>query len=182
MSAQENTSRKRKANWLLVTILLVGMAGGGLWYYQKSQQEILNLGYQLREMQSSQEATVHLALATRDSTWLHLLAEPLSWVVRQELLVDNVEQIHRYLAQYVKHESIDLMVVTDHVGQIISATDKNLEGLAGHEILSQAGLATDEILIIPELDHLNVYVPLMGFDKKIGNLYFKHQTMHTEEP
>ena len=167
---------------MLVTILLVGIAGAAIWYYQKSQQEILNLGYQLREMKSNQESTVHLALATRDSTWLHLLAEPLSWVVRQELLVDNVEQIHRYLAQYVKHESIDLMVVTDHNGQIISATDKNLEGQPGNEILGQSGLETDEILIIPELDYLNVYVPLMGFDKKIGNLYFKHQTMRTEEP
>ncbi len=170
-----------KTKWILRLGLIALVGGTFFWYYQKSQQETLHLSYQLRKLKSDQNATIHVALITRDSTWLHLLAEPLSWVIRNELLADNLEEIHRYLSQYVKHESIELMMVANKMGKIISATDKNLEGRSAQEIFSPKGLDTHEFFMMPTDNYIDVYIPIMGFDKKIGVLYFRYQTLHTAE-
>ena len=47
---------------------------------------------------------------TEDSFMFELIMEPFGWTIRNELLSDNLDQIHQYLSQYVKHTSIELIV------------------------------------------------------------------------
>ena len=182
MSSNQGSNWKRKLRWIGSISLLVAIVAVAVWYHDNTQQEILGLSYQLRDLENKQLDEEQKLLLRKDSAWLTMVAQPLAWVIRRELLEDNLSQIHQYLAQYVKHENIPLMMVVNAENKIISATDKVIEGDTAHQLIPVTVQKSNQIIIARSDSTLHVHVPLMGFDKKIGSLFFKYDALTNDDP
>jgi hypothetical protein len=111
--------------------------------------------------------------------FLRLTATPLGWAVRKEMLTGNYGQINEYLVQFVKEPGIKQIMVVKSDGIIAVSTDKKLEGTAFSSLYPKEILDYDKTTVSDgELGNIQVIVPIMGFDKKLGLLLliYKPQT------
>lgn len=112
-----------------------------------------------------------VALADQTAYFLRLVAKPLAWAVRKELLRENHEQVNEYLAQFVREPRVRQVLVADPDGVVVAATDKKLEGQPLAESHPGLTLDADETTIAETgAGELLVVAPVMGLDSRLGTL------------
>ena len=158
----------RRTLW---TLVVAALAGTGIWYYWQIKEELMSKSSEISRLEYQMEHEQTRSLARKDSFMFELIMEPFGWTIRNELLSDNLDQIHQYLSQYVKHTSIELIAVIDDQGTIISATDKKIEKRKFTNVFPGHELDKTELTIDRKENRLYIAQPLMGFDRPIGSIF-----------
>lgn len=91
-----------------------------------------------------------------------------SWAVRSEMNRNNLEQVEQFFSNFVKENDIRMIdLINPENAKIILSTDKKNEG----RVVTDAQiLEVDQLKLLGDSRRIQVVVPVMGLDKKIGIL------------
>lgn len=114
--------------------------------------------------------TVTSQLEASQRNMLLLVAKPLVWSVRADMLRGNFEQVDLLITDLVKEKNFQFIHIVAPDGNVILSTNKGLEGkLIGNNV--------DEALLLvrsPVVVHINhvlyVSAPVLGIDKQLATL------------
>ena len=115
-----------------LAILAVFSAAG--WYYFTTDRALKAKDTELRSMKNNTRDQLQTTLEIQDQKYLKLLMEPFGWAIRNELLKEDISTVHQYIAQFVKSSAVELVLVNNVDGKIISASDKKVEGKMFSEV------------------------------------------------
>ena len=91
-----------------------------------------------------------------------------SWAVRSEMSRNNLEQVNQFFLAFIKENDIRVIsLVNPENAQVLLSTDKKNEG---QEITDKQVLDVNELKLLEDSETLQVVVPIMGLNKKIGIL------------
>lgn len=114
-------------------------------------------------------------LNENNQTMLKLLAKPLVWSIRAEMLRGNMEQVNIFSSDIVKEQNIQFMYIINPAGEFIVSTDKKLEGKSATDMFDAALLQTDSVIVVNNQDGLlTLAAPVMGFDKRLAVIIMKY--------
>lgn len=106
---------------------------------------------------------------------LKLLAKPYVWAVRTEMMKGNISQVHMYALDMIKEKNVLRIAIANDSGIIVSSTDKKDEGKPFTFIGEAAALNNNNTVVQNTGDSILIVTsPVMGFNKRIGTLFFKY--------
>jgi hypothetical protein len=148
--------------WRLIIIIILVLAVSGMYAWK-------NIAIKRAEVHLTEQASQ--IITEQNSTFLRLVAVPLVWAVRSEMIRSNYDQINQYLTQFVKEKNMKEIVVAKPDGTIVVATNKKLEGKTVTSIFLPSVLLEDKISVSTmENGDMMVVSPIMGLSTKVGVL------------
>ena len=150
----------RNWRWVGVVLLIFALAGTYVWK---------NIAVSRARAELAQRATTVLAEQNRSS--LRLVAIPLVWVVRSEMMRGSFDQLNQYLAQFVKEPNMKEIIVARLDGRIVAATNKKREGTPVASAFPVDMLRVEAITVTTlENGDLLVVAPVLGLNARLGTL------------
>lgn len=159
--------------WRLIIIIILALAVAGMYAWK-------NLAIKRAEVHLMEQATQ--IITEQNSTFLRLVAVPLVWAVRSEMIRSNYDQINQYLTQFVKEKNMREIVVAKPDGTIVVATNKKLEGKNITSVCLPSVLLEDKTTVSTLGNgDMMVVSPVMGLSTKVGVLIlFYTPASHTK--
>jgi len=115
------------------------------------------------------------SIVTSKEEQLKLLTIPFVWAVRTEMMKGNIYQINLYALDMIKEKNFQQIAIANDSGIIVSSTDKKDEGKPFSSIGEVAALTINDTMVENAGDStLIVTSPIMGFNKRLGTLFFKY--------
>lgn len=152
----------------VITTALVGLILIFAVYLWKDMQR--------KNQVASVEQAADAQLKQNSSWMLHLMAKPLVWSIRSEMLRGNLEQVNIYAAELVKEQYVDMIYIVDPGGAIIVSTDKKLEGQLIGDRIDAGLLQTDSVQVTAAENGLLILTaPVMGFDKRMATIILNYE-------
>jgi hypothetical protein len=149
-------------HWRLVGVLLLVLAVITTYLWK-------NIAVSRAKAQVSRQAAV--VIASHNESYLRLVALPLVWTVRSEMLRGNYDQINQYLAQFVREPNMKEVLVARSDGRIVAATDKKREGAVVSDLFPPEVRQMETITVTNRPDGtILVAAPVMGLNEKLGVL------------
>lgn len=106
---------------------------------------------------------------------LKLLAKPYVWAVRTEMMKGNISQINLYALDMIKEKNFLRIAIANDSGIIVSSTDKKDEGKPFTSIGEAVALTNNNTMVQNTGDSILIVTsPIMGFNKRLGTLFFKY--------
>lgn len=149
-------------HWHSITIMILVLAVAGMYVWK-------NVAVNSAKAQVSEIA--NRIITEQNKSYLRLVAVPLTWAVRSEMIRDNYDQINQYLNQFVKEKNMKEIIVAKPDGTIVVATNKKLEGTSVTGVFPPSVLQEDKTEV-STLENGNIMVvsPVMGLSSKQGVL------------
>jgi hypothetical protein len=165
-SGQQAEQESKKSfivtQWRLVIILILILTVAGMYVWK-------NMAVKRAEVQLKEQAT--RVITEQNSFFLRLVAVPLVWAVRSEMIRDNYDQINQYLTQFVKEKNMKEIVVVKPDGTIVVATNKKLEGKPIAGVFPPSVLLEDKTTVTTmATGDMMAVSPVMGLSTKVGVL------------
>lgn len=155
-----------KNNPVLITAI-IGLIAVAAMYFWKDIQG--------RKQKAAVEKMASQQLLQNNHEMLRLLAIPMVWSIRSEMLRGNLEQVNIFTKDLVKEKNFQFIHLVDPGGKIILSTDKKLEGQMAIGMFDPALVQTDSIKIVnTNNEMLTLAVPVMGYDKQLALLIIKY--------
>ncbi|MBC7749636.1 MAG: hypothetical protein H7Z76_13865 [Methylotenera sp.] len=158
------TNKNIIAICLVATVLIIG-----LWIWKSVQ--LSNVKKQAAtEMQLVKE---NMKIQFRNAEELHLksIAKPLVWVIRSEMLKNNISQMNLYANEMVKEKNFQKIVVTNDKGVAILSTNKKEEGKSFISPGKSNYIEINTTIVENVNDNLLIMTsPIMGFNNRLGTL------------
>jgi len=102
---------------------------------------------------------------------LKLMAKPLVWSIRADMLRRNSEQINLLILELVKEKNFQFIHVVAPDGFVLLSTNKSLEGKLIDNNVDAALLLVRSEMVVLQINHvLYVSAPIFGVDKQIATL------------
>lgn len=150
----------RNWRWVGVFLLIFALAGAYVWK---------NIAVSRARAELTQRATTVLVEQNKSS--LRLVAIPLVWVVRSEMMRGSFDQLNQYLAQFVKEPSMKEIIVARLDGRIVAATNKKREGTPVTSAFPVDMLRVEAITVTTlENGDFLVVAPVLGLNARLGTL------------
>lgn len=150
------------AHWHSITILLLVLAVAGVYVWK-------NVAVNSAKAQVTESA--NRIITEQHKQYLRLVAVPLTWAVRSEMIKNNYDQINQYLNQFVKEKNMKEIVVAKPDGTIVVATNKKREGASVTGAFPPSVLQEDKTAVTTlESGDIMVVSPVMGLNSKQGIL------------
>ncbi|MEZ4369092.1 MAG: hypothetical protein R2939_22835 [Kofleriaceae bacterium] len=146
----------------VIVLLALGVVTMVVW-------RMVSVGALEREV-TQREARAQASLQAQAGELLMLSATPLAWVVRTELMADDLGDIDAYLAKLVDEPGVERIVVVGDDDLIVASTDLKLEGASAATALDDVELAVPAPVVEQVGDELRLVVPVMAFDRQIATL------------
>lgn len=166
-------------NKILLAAAIVIALFATLWIWKAIEIKNLKQEHAKREALLQQQAANLIRQA--DFRYLSLLAKPYAWAIRTEMMKGNIEAVNLYANDMVKEKNFQTITVADNKGIVISSTNKKLEGkpITSTEI---AISLTSDSTIVKQSNNGTVSLtsPIMGFNKRIGTLFFNYMPPKVE--
>ncbi|MFC5285127.1 hypothetical protein ACFPJS_16765 [Pedobacter alpinus] len=106
---------------------------------------------------------------------LKLMAKPLVWAIRGEMLRNNLDEIDIITTDLVKQKNIQDVNLINMDGRIINSTNKKLEGsMASGIYRNYLVLDTAQVLITSD-SIARVIAPVMGYQSKLGVIVMNYK-------
>lgn len=126
------------------------------------------------ENEKEKERIILLATNQLDVTnqeMLRLLAKPLVWSVRADMLRGNTEQIDLLILNLIKEKNFQFIHLIEPNGNVILSTNKGLEGKFIGDNVDAVLLRVSSDVLVVEINH-SIYVsaPIFGIDQQIATL------------
>jgi len=109
-------------------------------------------------------------LETIQSEMLMLIAKPLVWSIRAELLRGNNEQVDLLIKDLVKEKNFQFIHIIAPDGNVILSTNKSFEGKSIGNKIDAALLVVKFPLVVQNQHALLVSAPIFGIDRQIATL------------
>ncbi len=155
-----------KNNPVLITAI-IGLIAVAAMYFWKDIQG--------KKQKAAVEKMASQQLMENNHEMLRLLAKPLVWSIRSEMLRGNLEQVNIFTKDLVKEKNFQFIHLVDPGGKIILSTDKKLEGQMATGMFDPALVQTDSVKIVnTNNEMLTLAVPVMGYDKRLALLIIKY--------
>lgn len=152
----------RTAAWML-GIVFVGVLFG--WQA---------LSYR-RDIRIAQELAEQATFSLRHDMLL-LLAKPMVWNLRSEMMHGNMEQVQLLLQDIIKEGNFIFIHVIDPQGNVIASTDLGTIGKpVGADVTEQTLLAETPVCILDGDTRMLVSSPVMGTDRRLATLVFAYR-------
>ena len=117
------------------SVLLVALALAVIAYplaTRNAERERKALVLKVTEHAAAEHATLNrqaeAALGRASDQTHRLFGVALAWAIRSAWMRDNFDQLEQYVAELVKHERLQLVVLADADGRIVLSSDLNLKG------------------------------------------------------
>lgn len=150
------------AHWRLITILILVLAVTGMYLWK-------NVAVNSARAQLTESA--NRVITEQNRSYLRLVALPLVWAVRSEMIRDNNDQINQYLNQLVKEKNMKVIVIAKPDGIIEVSTNKKLEGTSVTGVFPPLVLREEKTMVHSlEGGEIMVVSPIMGISAKLGTL------------
>jgi len=170
----QHSQKQMQANKkLLITIGVALVLLITFWIWKSI--EISNVrGKAERDHQALKEQAIK-GIVTLKEEQLKLLTIPYVWAVRTEMMKGNINQINLYALDLIKEKNFQRIAIANDSGIIVSSTDKKDEGKPFTSIGEVAALTNNDTMVENTGDSvLIVTSPIMGFNKRLGTLFFKY--------
>jgi len=170
----QHSQKQMQANKkLLITIGVALVLLITFWIWKSI--EISNVrGKAERDHQALKEQAIK-GIVTSKEEQLKLLTIPYVWAVRTEMMKGNINQINLYALDLIKEKNFQRIAIANDSGIIVSSTDKKDEGKPFTSIGEVAALTNNDTMVENTGDSvLIVTSPIMGFNKRLGTLFFKY--------
>jgi len=114
------------------------------------------------------------ALDAQTSALLRLSALPLGWAIRDALLKDDLTSADTYLQRIVHERNVTGAALIGADGKVRLASNRKLETHSAAEAFPGIAINQESPMVVPTTKALNVVVPIMGYDRKLGTLIFSY--------
>ncbi|MEI6754386.1 MAG: hypothetical protein WCK78_14620 [Paludibacter sp.] len=142
----------------------------------------LTVVYIWKESQNEKQRNVIIRAATlqiekNQQDLLKIMAKPLVWEIRSEMLRGNLEQVDLLISDLVKEKNFHYIHLIASNGKVILSTNKSLENKQiGNEIIAHL-LVVEKPTIVELADKLIVVAaPVMGIDRRLATLVIGYRT------
>jgi len=131
------------------------------------------------ENKKEKDSIIQNAINQLDATnqeMLKLMAKPLVWSIRADMLRRNSEQINLLILDLVKEKNFQSIHVIAPDGYVLLSTNKGLEGkLIGKNVDSSLLVVRSQIVVIEINQVLYVSAPIFGIDTQIATLIIAYK-------
>lgn len=142
----------------VIVLLMIAVAGTYAWKNMAVAKARTDLTQRAEQL-----------LGEQNKTYLELVAVPLTWAVRGEMIRDNIDQVNQYLAQFIKEKGMKELVVARPDGKVVAATNKKLEGAAITDSFPAEVLQVDSTTLTTMSNgEIMIVSPVMGLSEKLG--------------
>jgi hypothetical protein len=118
----------------------------------------------------------HEQVTTRQQELLQIMAKPLVWSIRAEMLRGNLEQVNILVSDMVKEKNFRYIHLVEPDGKILLSTNKRLEGQSLKGEVDAVLLSTESPVVRRNNEkQLVVAAPVMGVDRRLATLVFCYQ-------
>jgi hypothetical protein len=168
---QEARLSTRKKFIITVGIALVLVLGVWIWKTIEINQ-IKKIA--ARDQQTLTE-TASRQIVQSSEEHIKLLAKPIVWSMRSEMMQGNLSQINLYINDLVKEKNFQRIAIANEMGIIISSTDKKDEGQPFSVLANESALNSDNTHVENLADSVLIMTsPIMGFNNRLGTLYVNY--------
>jgi Tfp pilus assembly protein PilZ len=142
----------------------------------------LTVVYIWKESQNERQKSVilkaaTLQLETNQQDLLKIMAKPLVWDIRSEMLRGNMEQVNLLITDLVKEKNFRYIHLIAANGNVILSTNKELEGKQiGNEIIAHLVLVESPSIVELADKIIVVAAPVMGIDRRLATLVIGYKT------
>lgn len=163
-----------KKNPVLVTILIGILAVLVVFFWKDFEGE-----RQRKEI--TKVAT--LQIEEKNQEMMMLIAKPMVWSIRSEMLRGNLEQVDMFTTDMVRMRNFQFIYLIEPDGNILIATDKRMEGQQFEEKFQQDVLKVESTVVFPEEENLLVMAaPVMGYDRRLATLVVAYRAENILKP
>jgi len=137
--------------------------------------------YLWKDMQGKRNTAQVIGMAgeqvtIRQQEMLQLMAKPLVWSIRAEMLRGNLEQVNILITDMVKEKNFQYIHLVEPDGKVLLSTNKRLEGQSLKGEIDAALLSTESpVAKRNDEKQLVVAAPVMGVDRRLATLVFCYQ-------
>jgi len=122
----------------------------------------------------------NVTLQDNAGAMLKVMAKPIVWSIRSEMIRGNLEQVELLMTDMVKGSGMQYIQLVSPDGKVLISTDKLMQGqpLSDEEVGSVLKSDTTVLLNNQKSNTLTVVSPVMGYDKRLGTLVMRmHYTL-----
>lgn len=168
LKGNDSTSKKRK-RIIIIGIVIVFIVIAVLWIWK--QVQLNNLRNESAKEYERLEVEAQRAVVRSHEQHLRLLAKPFAWVIRTEMMKNNISQINQYANELIKEKNIQSIMIVNAGGKIVSSTNKKWEGKFYLTIGEEAHLNNDSTVVRNIRDSVLIMSsPIMGLNSRLGTL------------
>lgn len=107
---------------------------------------------------------------------LKLMAKPLVWSIRADMLRGNPEQIDKLMLDLVKEKNVQFIHLIGLDGNVLLSTNKGFEGkMIGNNVDAALLLVRSEMVVVQINQVFFVSAPIFGIDKHIATLIIAYK-------
>jgi len=166
-----DSSNVKKTILTIIGIALILLIG--IWIWKAIEIKSLKKASEKDKIALKEQATRQIVES--NEVHLKLLAKPIIWALRSEMMQGNLSQVNLYLNDLVKEKDFQEIVVANAKGTIVSSTNKKDEGQPFSTIGKESSLSSDNTNLENVSDSLLIMTsPIMGFNNRLGTLYIKY--------
>lgn len=173
---QKSPSEIQSAKNRQIILILVGVALLlllVLWFWKAMEIKGIKKAFTASKIELHEDAT--RKIVGNNEIHLKLLAKPMIWALRTELMQGNLNQVNLYLNDLVKEKNFQSITIANEEGIIISSTNKKDEEMPFTTISKKEYLISNETNVENEGDSILIMTsPIMGFNNRLGTLYIKY--------
>ena len=175
------TVRKTFSKIWLITVLVAIILISVVWMWKTVQ--LREERKKASDAAALYEQNANRQILNNDSIHLLTIVRPLVWLYRDNILNSNTKAISLYSDDLVKSKGFRRIALVDNNGNIITSTDKYLEGKNYSAIGPQTDLTRDSTYIRFQDTLFVVTSPVTGPTNRLGTLemLYAPQLMKTEK-
>jgi hypothetical protein len=173
-----NNKVKNNNKKILILIVVALVLLTAVWIWKSVEISQTKKQAETEKQAIRQQAQGNLIQAHK--THLILLAKPMIWALRTEMIQGNMGQVNLYLSDLVKEKNIERVVIADAKGKIIASTNKKDEGQPYSSVNAGNSLNGEQTIVQQAGENtLLVTSPIMGFNNRLGTLLIKYTVPKT---
>ena len=144
-----------------------------LWVWKAIEIKGLKKDFEASKVELHEKASKKII--SNNELHLKLLAKPMIWALRTEIMQGNWNQVNLYLNDLVKENSFQSIAVANEEGIIVASTNKKDEEMPFTSISKAEYLTSNETSVENQGDSVLIMTsPIMGFNNRLGTLYIKY--------
>ena len=155
-----------KKHPVIFTILIALIAIACVYYWKN---------HQAKKQKEAIENMATVQLMQTNVVMLKLLAKPLVWSIRSEMLRGNLEQVNIYTNDMVKEKNFQFIYLISPGDSMLISTDKKFQGQSAKGMFDDKLLKTDS-LVVENNDNktLTIFAPVIGYDSRLATLVYRY--------
>lgn len=175
----DHAARQSRRKKYIITIGIALVLILGVWIWKTIEINQIRKAADRDQQTLREVASRQIVQASEEH--LKLLAKPIVWSMRSEMMQGNLSQVNLYINDLVKEDNFQRIAIANDKGIVISSTDKKDEGQPFSVLTSETALNSNATSVENIEDSVLVMTsPIMGFNNRLGTLYINYTIQKPE--